>query len=117
MQLLLDLRNNIETDHQKQAADLGLTSTELSFYNILVSELDGEEALDQTKAKQVKDIVQSLVQMLDEASQIVDFFDKWDEQKRVKKDIKRVINANFDDSLVRPVTLRFMELAAVKFKR
>lgn len=40
------------------------------------------------KIEQVKRVVQSLVQMLEEATQIIDFFDKWDEQKRVKRDIK-----------------------------
>ena len=56
---------------------------------------------------------QSIVQMLDEATQIVDFFNKWDEQKRVKRDIKRVIIANFNESMVKPVSERFMELAKV----
>jgi type I restriction enzyme R subunit len=53
--------------------------------------------------------------MLDEATQIVDFFKKWDEQKRVRKDIKRIVIENFDESLVKPVSERFMELAKVKF--
>jgi len=47
----------------------------------------------------------------DEASQIVDFFNKWDEQKRVRRDIKRAIIEEFDEALVKPVTERFMELA------
>lgn len=116
VQLLLDLRDNIETDHKKQADNLGLSSTELSFYNILIAELGGEETVDESCARQVKEVVQSLVRMLDEATQIVDFFLKWDEQKRVKRDIKRIVIANFDESLVKPVTERFMELAKVKFK-
>lgn len=116
VQLLLDLRDNIETDHKQQATDLGLSPTELSFYNILIAELGGEEAVDAEKAEQVKRVVQSLVEMLAEATRIVGFFDKWDEQKRVKRDIKRVVIAEFDESLVKPVTERFMELAEVKFK-
>ena len=72
--------------------------------------------MDTDKAQQVKEIVQSLVQMLDEATEIVDFFNKWDEQRRVRRDIKRAIIAHFDQSLVTPVTDRFMELAEVKFK-
>ena len=43
MQLLLDLRDNIETDHKKDADDLGLSQTELAFFNILMSELDEEQ--------------------------------------------------------------------------
>ena len=72
--------------------------------------------MDAQTSEKVKEIVRSLVAMLDEATQIVDFFSKWDEQKRVKRDIKRIVIENFDESLVKPVTERFMELAKVKFK-
>ena len=64
----------------------------------------------------MKEVVRNLVSMMDEASKIVDFFKKWDEQKRVKIQIKRAILASFDESMVKPVTERFMELAKVKFK-
>ena len=40
---------------------------------------------------------------------------KWDEQKRIKRDIKRIVIDKFDESLVKPVSERFMELAKVKF--
>jgi len=116
VQMLLNFRGNIETDHQQQAVDLGLSPTELSFYNILVSELGGKDALGDSTESQVKEVVQSLVKMLDEATQIVDFFSKWDEQKRVKRDIKRKVIQNFDESLVAPITERFMDLAETKFK-
>lgn len=119
VQLLLDFRDNIESDHRKQAEDLGLSNTELSFYNILMAELterNDDVAMDAKISEKVKEVVQSLVAKLDEATQIVDFFDKWDEQKRVKRDIKRVVIENFDESLVKPVTEQFMELAKVKFK-
>jgi len=115
VQLLLDLRDNIETDHKKKASDLGLSTTELSFYNILVAELGGEDTVKRETAEKVKLVVQSLVKMLDEATQIVDFFNKWDEQKRVRREIKHVVIANFDESLVKPISERFMELAKVKF--
>ena len=116
VQLLLDLRDNVESDRQQQATDLGLNLTEQAFFNILIAEMGGTESVDAAKAQTVKDVVQSLVQMLDEASQIVDFFNKWDEQKRVRRDIKRVVIQHFDESLVKPVTERFMELAQVKFR-
>ncbi len=138
VQLLLDMRENIESDRQGQASDLGLSSTELSFYHILIAELGaaeaggkaggqrrvqnqssvyhGESTVDAEKEQQAKEVVRELVQMLEEATQIVDFFDKWDEQRRVKRDIKRLVTDNFDESLVEPVTERFMELAKVKFK-
>ncbi len=113
VQLLLDLRDNIEEDHQKQADDLGLSPTELSFYNILIAKLGGEQTVDENRAKAV---VQLLVEMLDDATQIVDFFSKWDEQKRVKRDIKRILIEEFvDEDIVKPVIDRFMKLAKVKF--
>ena len=67
--------------------------------------------------EKVKFVIHSLVQMMDEATAIVGFFEEWDEVKRVKRDIKRTVIEEFDDSdLVKPVTDRFMELAEVKFK-
>jgi type I restriction enzyme R subunit len=55
--------------------------------------------------------------MMDEATEIVDFFQKENEIKRVRRDIKRTIIDEFDNlDLVKPVTDRFMELAEVKFK-
>jgi type I restriction enzyme, R subunit len=116
VQLLLNLRSGIEKDHAQTAVDLGLSSTELSFYNILIAELDRGQSIDSKTTERAKSVVQALVAMLDEATQIVDFFDKWDEQKRVKRDIKRVIIQSFSEDLVKPVTERFMELAEVKFK-
>ena len=112
VQLLLDFRNDIEKERKQGAEQAGLTETEFAFFNILLAELEGEKNIDEAK---VKDVVQSLVQMLDEATQIVDFFKKWDEQKRVRKDIKRIVIENFDESMVKPVSERFMELAKVKF--
>ena len=117
VQLLLNLRDNIETDRQQKASDLGLSSTELSFYNILLAELGGEEKVNKNKANEAKQVVQSLVQMLEDATQIVDFFQKWDEQKRVRRNIKRTIIEEFNqEQLVKPITDRFMELAEVKFR-
>ena len=58
-----------------------------------------------------------MFQMMNEATAIVGFFEKWDEVKRVKRDIKRTVIEEFDElDLVKPVTGRFMELAEVKFK-
>ena len=55
--------------------------------------------------------------MMDEATQIVGFFQKWDEQKIVRRNIKRAILREFDEEeLIKPVTDRFMELAQVKFR-
>lgn len=114
-QILLGMRDTMEEDHQKQAHDLGLSTTELSFYNILVKELSGEKTTDTDKSK-AKDVVQSLVRMLDEVTQIVDFFAKQDERRRVIRSIKRLVIDRFDESLVNSVTTQFMELAEMRFK-
>jgi type I restriction enzyme R subunit len=114
--MLLEFRDNIETDRQQQAADLGLSQTELAFYDILIYELGSEGTVSDSTESKVKEVVQSLVQMLEEATEIVDFFSKWNEVTRVKRNIKHKIIENFDESLVAPVTERFMELAETKFK-
>ena len=119
VQLLLDFRDDIEREREQGAKDLGLSDTEFSFYNILFAEITkkkGDDSLDESSHETLKEVVQSLVTMLDEATQIVDFFKKWDEQKTVKKKIKHTILKHYDVSLVKPVTDRFMELAQVKFK-
>jgi type I restriction enzyme R subunit len=119
VQLLMDFRSTIEEEREQGAKDLGLTETEFAFHNILMAEITktrGDKSLDQATHDQVKAVVQSLVSMMDEATKIIGFFNKWDEQKRMKVQIKRAIMNHFDESLVKPVTDRFMELAKVKFK-
>ena len=119
VQLLLNFRDDIESEREQRATDLGLTETEFAFHNILVAEITKAKSditLDQETYETVKDVVQTLVAEFDKATQIVDFFKKWDEQKSVKKRIKHTIMKHFDASLVKPVTDRFMELAQVKFK-
>jgi len=111
------LRDNIEINHKKDADDLGLSQTELAFYNILISELDDDQKNDEASLVKAKSVVSSLVEMLDEANLIVDFFNKWTEQKRIKKNIKRLIIENFDESLVEQVSSRFMDLARTKFDK
>ena len=119
VQLLLNFRDDIESEREQRATDLGLTETEFAFHNILVAEITKAKSditLDQETYETVKDVVQTLVAEFDKATQIVDFFKKWNEQKTVKKRIKHTIMKHFDASLVKPVTDRFMELAQVKFK-
>jgi len=114
--MLLHFKDNIESDHKKQADDLGLSQTELAFYNILIAELGSKESTDDDIQRQIKEVVRDLVSMLDDASQIVDFFSKPDALKTARKGIKHTIIRNFDESLVKPITDRFMELAEIKFK-
>ena len=121
VQMLLEFRDNIQTDHQKAASDLGLDETEFAFRNILVAEvvrIQGDEALSEARHDEIIAITKQLVQMLDEATNIVDFFRKQDEIKRVQREIKRTLVAsNFDQTeIIDQVKDRFMELAKVKFR-
>ena len=121
VQLLLDFRDNIESNRQQAATDLGLDETEFAFRNILVAEvarIQGDEALSEAKHDEIIAITKELVKMLDEATNIVDFFNKQDEIKRVQREIKRTLVAsNFDDpAIINQVKDRFMDLAKVKFR-
>jgi len=121
VQMLLEFRDNIETDHKKAADNLGLDTTEFAFHNILVAEvtrITGNESLGEAKHDEIIQVTKALVQMMDEATNIVDFFKKPDEVKRVKKEIKRtIVDSSFDDEELRRVVMdRFMDLAKVKFK-
>jgi len=120
LELLLQMVGSIEADHKKAAADLGLNQTEFAFYNILMAEVTrhaGDDTLSDAVHGEVRATSQALVEVFEEATCIVDFFNKPDEIKRMKKAIKRAImDCSFDDrSLVAVVQERFMELARTKF--
>ena len=46
--------------------------------------------------------------MLDEATQIVDFFNKWTNKNVLKEILKGSLLIILDESLVKPITERFM---------
>lgn len=118
---LMHFRDNIETEREQRADDLGLSETEFAFHNILheeVCRIKASEALDKKTHLEIISLTKKLVGMMDEASHIVDFFRKEDEIKKAKKNIKRgLIDTSFgeDKQLIKAVTDGFMELAKVKF--
>ena len=121
VQLLLDFRDTIEIDRKQAADKLGLDDTEFAFHNILAAEvarITGNESLDEAVHDEIITVTKALVEMMDEATAIVDFFKKPDEVKRVKKNIKRAIVASSfnDEKLYGVLSERFMDLAKVKFK-
>ncbi len=120
VQLLMDFRKHIESDHKNDAQKLGLSETEYAFHNILMTEISikSGEAISEETHHQVIAVVKQLVAMMDEATAIIGFFEKWDEQKRVRKEIKRtILDQPFGSpELVNAISDRFMELAKVKFK-
>lgn len=120
-QLLFDFMDKVEVNHRKDAEAIGLSDIEFSFYNILMAEVtkQSEDGVVDTETQQhVIDVVQDLVQALEAATAIVEFFKKPDEIKSVEKKIKRVIlNKPFGNRvLVNAVTSQFMALARVKFR-
>lgn len=121
VQMLLAFRENIEKDHKKGADEVGLTETEFAFHNILMAEVTkqkGEEVVGEETHQKIIEVVKSLVDMMEKASTIVGFFNKWDERKTVKRKIKRtILEEEFGSKeLVQAITDRFMDLAKVKFK-
>jgi hypothetical protein len=69
---------------------------------------------------EILQVTTKLVGMIDESSQIVDFFDKHDEIKKVQLGIKReLMETSFgDDEKLRSAVINgFMDLAKVKFQR
>jgi hypothetical protein len=110
VQLLLDFRSTIETNHKQQAEHLGLSKTQYAFHNILMTEIArvrGNESIDQATHEEVIAVTKDLVGMLDEATDIVNFFSKQDEVKRMKTNIKRrIVESSFDDPAIRTAVLR-----------
>jgi type I restriction enzyme R subunit len=125
LELLLGMVDNIDVEHKKAAQDIGLSETEYAFYNILTAEVSnvaeskGDYVVDDAVMEEVKSTTQTLVNTFDEATEIVDFFNKQDEVKRMKKEIKRaIIDQSFgESSLVKVVQERFMELGKTKFNK
>lgn len=120
LELLYELTGDIGNDHQQAAQDVGLNQTEFAFYGILMAEVtqvsDGD-VIDESVHDAIKATTQLLVAMFDEATDIIDFFSKEDEVKRMKKEIKRaVLDQTFGDrKLANVLQDRFMELALKKF--
>ncbi|EKT4489328.1 type I restriction endonuclease subunit R [Shewanella algae] len=120
LELLLEMTDDLSAAHKQAAQEVGLSETEFAFYNIMMVEVakarDGE-VIDDQLHEEIKATTQELVQMFDEATQIVDFFKKDDEVKRMKKNIKRVVmDQSFGDKvLVAILQERFIELAKHKF--
>ena len=120
LEFLLEMVDTIEVNHKKAADDIGLSETEYAFYNILMAEvtkIQGSDVVDAVTFDEIKSTTQTLVDTFNEATQIVDFFSKLDEVKRMKKEIKRtILDQSFGDpSLVKVLQERFMELGKTKF--
>jgi type I restriction enzyme R subunit len=121
VQQLLLFRDGLQEERAQQATDLGLNEVEFSFRNALMAEVTksvGDGAMDEATHEKVLELTKGLVGEFQEATQIVGFFDKWDEVTRIKKQIKRsILDQPFGDkALVDAVTERFMDLGKRHFR-
>ena len=121
VQQLLLFRDGMEKEKTQQNEDLGLSEIEGPFYRSLMAEItkaSGDSTLDEETHQKVLDLTKELVTEFQEATQIVGFFDKWDEVTRIKKQIKRsILDQPFGDkALVDAVTERFMDLGKRHFR-
>ena len=120
VQLLL-FRDGMEKGRTQQNEDLGLSEIEGPFYRSLmkaVTTSTGNDSLDEETHQKVLNLTKALVSEFQEATQIVGFFDKWDEIARIKRQIKHsILDQPFGDrALVDAVTERFMELGKRHFR-
>jgi type I restriction enzyme R subunit len=121
VQQLMLFRDGMEREKSQENQELGLSETEGAFYRSLmkaVTTTTGEDTMDEETHQQVLDLTKELVGEFQEATQIVGFFDKWDEVARIKRQIKRsILDQPFGDKdLVDAVTERFMDLGKRHFR-
>lgn len=109
VQQLLDLKIKIKAKFDENEAQSLIC-------DIIYSTLREEILVDENLNQKVRQISQSIKQTLDEVVQIVDFWDKWDEQRRIRLNIKRLIIHLFDEAEVTPIIEKFMELAKTRIK-
>ena len=94
----------------------GITSAERPFYNlcieVMLNHADEDNAHQEAKKFSIK-----IVRFLNEASQIVGFFDKSDEIRRLKREIKNTLMEmpHANEELLNEVTDNFMDLARHRF--
>ncbi|MEB3260159.1 MAG: type I restriction enzyme endonuclease domain-containing protein, partial [Cyanobacteriota bacterium] len=121
VQQLLLFREGMEQQRSQRANELGLSETEFAFHGVLVAEIareTGEETTDAHTHEQVLTLTRELVKEFEEATRIVGFFDKWEEVRRIERQIKRaILDQPFGSKqLVAAVTQRFMELGKRHFR-
>jgi len=121
VQQLLLFRDGMERQRSQQASELGLSETEYAFHGVLLAEIakaTGDETTDEHTHEQVLALTRELVQEFEQATRIVGFFDKWEEVKRIERQIKRaILDQPFGSkALVAAVTQRFMELGKRHFR-
>jgi len=113
----LDLfRADIRDAHGRGADDLGMNETEFAYYNLLDEHSESFEAAE--PAPDTQAMAKELVGLLDERTDIVGFFHKYDEVKRLRRDIGRMLldaGVELSGRKKKALVDSFMELARTKF--
>lgn len=121
VQILMDFRSNIETERGEKAEDIGLSTKEYSYYNILESEMKDVSdyyAPGPKTRERMRDITSEIFDAISESTYIVDFFQKEDEKKKLRRTIKRALmksDLNLSTKARNRIIERYMELARVHF--
>lgn len=117
-QLLLELtefKGSIESRRQSEAEELGLSTREYAFFNILKAEANIEEPTEEERLSMVE-TSSVIFEMLKERTAIVEFFKKDNEVKKLRRDIKRLLLKFVKDPKVNKAVMeRYIELARVNF--
>lgn len=126
VQLLLSFRDGVGKNLKDAAQDIGLSEVEFAFFMTLqkdVLEKFPNKSKDKKLEAEIIGCTTKLVQMLEEASSIVDFFNRDAEKREVMKNIRRTLgdssfcDVSEDKKMVASVTDEFMRLAEVKFRK
>jgi type I restriction enzyme R subunit len=126
VQLLLNFRSGITDNLKNESKELGLSETEYAFFLTLrreVLEKYPDRIKDVLLLTEIVSCVKKLVITLEDATQVVDFFNREGEKKEVMKNIRRTLgdfsfcDISEDKKLISSVTEEFMRLAEVKFKK
>ena len=120
VKLLQVFREKVRSSPQERAREKGLSPTELAFYNTLAEEV-GEKAPKYASKVDAEDKMKQfsrwLVELLEQATQPVNFFNRWDLRDALEVTIEDAVRDQFGNEVAASVTKALMELAKTKFQR
>jgi type I restriction enzyme R subunit len=118
-QLLLDLRTSVDEQEQRPPID-GITREQYPYYLILEAEISSAVSYKKNipSQEELVRLTKDLTAMIDTATAIIDFREKWNLQRQVQRDIIMAVHSQpyGSDELAKVIADRFLELALVKIK-
>ncbi|MEW9672405.1 type I restriction endonuclease subunit R [Ammoniphilus sp. 3BR4] len=115
VQLVLELKELINNmrGYTSEAEKTGLTKEEYAFYQLLHKELNSND-----EDSSIKDLTQILVEDVSELAQVVEWTEKEDVQREMRKKIKRQLRASkCPTEKIESLPQKIIDLAKVHFKR